>query len=98
VNDSATRLCALALGPGPGHDEALDDLEEARGRRGDSSAAIPMGAALMGSDRERVPYISEASRSLGHTDPGRMSQRGEDPDRSVRSFARPPLGDGITAG
>ena len=64
----------------------------------DPVAADTVGATLMGFDPERVPYISEAGRFLGQTDPSRIGQRGEDPDRSVYSFARPPVGESITAG
>lgn len=64
----------------------------------DPVAADTVGASLMGFDPKRVPYILEAGRFLGQTEPGRISQRGEDPDRSVHAFARPPLGEGIIAG
>jgi hypothetical protein len=48
VNDSATGLCALALGPGSEQDEALDYLEEARARRVESSTAIPIDPSAIG--------------------------------------------------
>lgn len=64
----------------------------------DPVAADTIGATLMGFDPERIPYIAEAGRFLGQTDRDRILQRGEDPDRFVRSFARPPSGEGINAG
>jgi uncharacterized protein (DUF362 family) len=64
----------------------------------DPVAADSIGASLMGSDPERIPYISEAGRFLGQTDRDRIEQRGEDPDRLIRSFAPPPLGEGVAAG
>jgi len=63
----------------------------------DPVAADTIGASLMGFDPERIAYISEAGRFLGQTDRSRTEQRGEDPDRLGRSFAPPPLGDGVTA-
>ena len=48
VNDSATGLCALALGPGSQQDDALDYLEEARARRVASSTAIPIDPSAIG--------------------------------------------------
>jgi uncharacterized protein (DUF362 family) len=64
----------------------------------DPVAADSIGASLMGSDPERIPYISEAGRFLGQTDRDRIEQRGEDPERLIRSFAPPPLGEGVAAG
>ena len=61
----------------------------------DPVAADTIGASLMGFDPERIPYISEAGLFLGQTDRDRMQQRGEDPEGRMRSFAPPPLGDGI---
>jgi len=63
----------------------------------DPVAADAIGASLMGFDPERIAYISEAGRFLGQTDRSRIEQRGEDPDRLGRSFAPPPVGDGVTA-
>jgi len=64
----------------------------------DPVAADTIGASLMGSDPERIPYITEAGRFLGQTDRDRIQQRGEDPERLIRSFAPPPVGEGIAAG
>lgn len=64
----------------------------------DPVAADSIGASLMGSDPERIPYIAEAGRFLGQTDRGRIEQRGEDPERLIRSFAPPPVGEGAAAG
>jgi uncharacterized protein (DUF362 family) len=64
----------------------------------DPVAADSIGASLMGSDPERIPYIAEAGRFLGQTDRDRIEQRGEDPERLIRSFAPPPVGDGVAAG
>jgi uncharacterized protein (DUF362 family) len=63
----------------------------------DPVAADTVGASLMGFDPEKIAYIAEAGRFLGQTDRGRMQQRGEDPDRLGRTFAPPPVGDGVTA-
>jgi uncharacterized protein (DUF362 family) len=64
----------------------------------DPVAADSVGASLMGSDPERIPYIAEAGRFLGQTDRDRIEQRGEDPERLIRSFTPPPLGEGVAAG
>jgi hypothetical protein len=48
VNDSATALGALALGPGAGRDRALDHVEETRARHVDSSDAIPIDPSAVG--------------------------------------------------
>ena len=64
----------------------------------DPVAADTIGASLMGSDPERIPYITEAGRFLGQTDRDRIQQRGEDPVRLIRSFAPPPIGEGVAAG
>jgi len=64
----------------------------------DPVAADSIGASLMGSDPERIPYITEAGRFLGQADRDRIEQRGEDPEGLIRSFAPPPLGAGIAAG
>jgi uncharacterized protein (DUF362 family) len=64
----------------------------------DPVAADTIGASLMGSDPERIPYITEAGRFLGQTDRDRIQQRGEDPERLIRSFAPPPVGEGVAAG
>jgi uncharacterized protein (DUF362 family) len=64
----------------------------------DPVAADSIGASLMGSDPEHVPYIAEAGRFLGQTERDRIEQRGEDPQRLIRSFAPPPLGEGVAAG
>jgi uncharacterized protein (DUF362 family) len=63
----------------------------------DPVAADAIGSSLMGFDPERIPYISEAGLFLGQADRDQMEQRGEDPDGLTRSFAPPPLGDGVTA-
>jgi uncharacterized protein (DUF362 family) len=64
----------------------------------DPVAADTIGASLMGSDPERIPYIAEAGRFLGQTDRDRIEQRGEDPEHLILSFAPPPLGEGVAAG
>jgi uncharacterized protein (DUF362 family) len=64
----------------------------------DPVAADTIGASLMGSDPEQIPYITEAGRFLGQTDRDRIEQRGEHPERLTRSFAPPPLGEGVAAG
>jgi uncharacterized protein (DUF362 family) len=64
----------------------------------DPVAADTIGASLMGSDPERIPYITEAGRFLGQTDRDRIQQHGEDPERLIRSFAPPPVGEGVAAG
>jgi uncharacterized protein (DUF362 family) len=64
----------------------------------DPVAADTVGASLMGSDPEQIPYLREAGRFLGQANQGRIEQRGEDPDRYVHPFAPPPDGDGATAG
>lgn len=48
VNDSATGLCALALGPGAERERALDHLEEARAHHVDSTTAVPIDASAIG--------------------------------------------------
>jgi len=48
VNDSATGLCALALGPGPERERALDYLEEVRAQRVDSTTAVPIDPSAIG--------------------------------------------------
>jgi len=63
----------------------------------DPVAADAVGASLMGFDPEKIAHISEAGRFLGQTNRDRIEQRGEDPDRLGRSFAPPPVGDGVTA-
>jgi uncharacterized protein (DUF362 family) len=64
----------------------------------DAVGADTIGASLMGFDPEQIPYLSEAGRFLGQTDRDRIEQRGEDPERLIRSFALPPMGGGINAG
>lgn len=64
----------------------------------DPVAADSIGASLMGSDPERIPYIAEAGRFLGQTDRDRIAQRGEDPERLIRSFTPPPVGEDVAAG
>ena len=64
----------------------------------DPVAADTIGTVLMGFDQESIPYIAEAGRFLGQVDRERILQRGEDPDRLVRRFARPPTGEGVAAG
>ena len=48
VNDSATALGALALGPGPERDRALDHVEGTRARHVESSDAIPIDPSAVG--------------------------------------------------
>ena len=48
VNDSATALGALALGPGPERERAVDHVESTRARRVDSTDAIPIDASAIG--------------------------------------------------
>lgn len=48
VNDSATALGALALGPGPERERALDHLERTRGKRLPSTDAIPIDPDAVG--------------------------------------------------
>lgn len=64
----------------------------------DPVAADTVGATVMGFDAEEIPYLSEAGRFLGQTDRDRIDQRGEEPDRFVRSFSPPPMGAGVAAG
>jgi uncharacterized protein (DUF362 family) len=64
----------------------------------DPVAADVVGASIMGSDPEQIPYISEAGRFLGQADRDLIEHRGEDPDRFIRSFSPPPGGDGVNAG
>jgi uncharacterized protein (DUF362 family) len=64
----------------------------------DPVAADTIGATLMGFDPEEIPYISEAGRFLGQADRDGISMRGEDPERLMRTFARPPTGEGLAAG
>ena len=66
VNDSTTGLCALALGPGPGRERALDYLEEARARRVDSSAAIPIDPSAIGWGwtRGSASWVEPTARAL----------------------------------
>jgi hypothetical protein len=48
VNDSATGLCALAVGPGSQRERALDYLENAQARRVESTAAVPIDPSAVG--------------------------------------------------
>jgi hypothetical protein len=48
VNDSATGLCALALGSGAERERALDHLEETQALRFDSTAGVPIDASANG--------------------------------------------------
>ena len=48
MNDSATGLCALAVGPGSDREKALDYLEDARAQRVESSAAVPIDPSAVG--------------------------------------------------
>ncbi|MGI8479857.1 MAG: hypothetical protein ACR2M2_08390 [Gaiellaceae bacterium] len=48
VNDSATGLCALALGAGAEREQALDHLEETRAQHVDSTTAVPLDASANG--------------------------------------------------
>jgi hypothetical protein len=48
LNDSATGLCALAVGPGFEREKALDYLENAQARRVESSAAVPIDPSAVG--------------------------------------------------
>lgn len=48
TNDSATGLCALAVGPGAERERALDYLEEAGARRVGSTSAIPIDPSAIG--------------------------------------------------
>ena len=57
-----------------------------------------IGAVLMGSDHEQIPYLSEAGRFLGQTDRGADRTTREDRARMVRSFSPPPRGPGVNAG
>jgi uncharacterized protein (DUF362 family) len=63
----------------------------------DPVAADTVGASLMGFDPERIGYIAEAGRFLGQTDPDRIEQRGESPDRLTRAFRPPPGGSGVNS-
>jgi hypothetical protein len=66
VNDSTTGLCALALGPGPERESALDHLEETRARRVDSSAAIPIDPSAVGWGwtRGSASWVEPTARAL----------------------------------
>jgi hypothetical protein len=46
TNDSATSLCALALGSGPACERALDHVERHRARPASSSPAIPVDGSV----------------------------------------------------
>jgi hypothetical protein len=48
TNDSATGLCALAVGPGSERERALDYLESAQALRVESSAAVPIDPSAVG--------------------------------------------------
>lgn len=48
VNDSATGLCALAVGPGSEREKALDYLENAQARRVESSEEVPIDPSAVG--------------------------------------------------
>jgi uncharacterized protein (DUF362 family) len=63
----------------------------------DPVAADTVGASLMGFDPERIDYIAEAGRFLGQTDPDRIEQRGETPERLTRTFRPPPGGPGVNS-
>jgi uncharacterized protein (DUF362 family) len=63
----------------------------------DPVAADTVGASLMGFDPERIDYIAEAGRFLGQTDPDRIEERGESPERLTRTFRPPPGGPGVNS-
>jgi uncharacterized protein (DUF362 family) len=44
-------------------------------------------ARIIGLDPAKMTYLDEASRFLGHTDPARIDQRGEHPQRFATRFA-----------
>jgi uncharacterized protein (DUF362 family) len=56
----------------------------------DGVAADVTGARLMGMDPEKVGYLMEAGRFLGQVRSELIEQRGEDPERLVRSFRPAP--------
>ena len=66
VNDSATGLGALALGPGPERERALDYLESYRAARIDSTAAIPIDESAIGWawTRGTASWVEPTARAL----------------------------------
>jgi hypothetical protein len=66
VNDSATGLGAIALGPGPERERALDHLESTHGRRVDSSSAVPIDPSVIGWAwaRGTASWVEPTARAL----------------------------------
>jgi hypothetical protein len=66
VNDSATGLGAIALGPGPERERALDYLESTHGRRVDSSSAVPIDPSVIGWAwvRGTTSWVEPTARAL----------------------------------
>jgi hypothetical protein len=48
VNDSATGLCALGLGPGPARERALDYVESTRAQNVACTAGVPIDPSAVG--------------------------------------------------
>lgn len=81
VNDSATGLGAIALGPGPQRERALDHLESTHGRRVDSSSAVPIDPSVIGWAwaRGTASWVEPTARALWALRVGRpQSPRIED--------------------
>jgi hypothetical protein len=66
VNDSATGLGALALGPGAERERALDALESSRAASADSTAAIPIDESAIGWawTRGTASWVEPTARAL----------------------------------
>jgi hypothetical protein len=66
VNDSATGLGALALGPGAERERALDYLESSRASRVESTAAIPIDDSAIGWGwaRGTASWVEPTARAL----------------------------------
>jgi hypothetical protein len=75
VNDSATGLGALALGPGAERERALDYLESSRAHRVESTAAIPIDESAIGWAwaRGTASWIEPTARALWAFRVGRPS-------------------------
>jgi hypothetical protein len=66
VSDSATGLCALALGPGPAREHALDYLESTRAEHVDTTAAVPIDPSAVGWGwaRGTASWVEPTARAL----------------------------------
>jgi hypothetical protein len=66
VNDSATGLGAIAIGPGPERERALDHLESTQGRRVASSSAVPIDPSAIGWAwaRGTASWVEPTARAL----------------------------------